>query len=322
MIRAILRYLFSLALCFCFGMAYPHSDLSWTKEFGRVKVRIKTGYDYEEIQKIYLIGELTEKYAKLIGYDKVIFLDFNHFYVGNCEPDYFISYDRGAIMNLWNKATPEYYLDYDALVIRQVASLFDVCNSLQLVEYAVSKVDRIVSLQRMIEYDENYCHWRINSIDTVEIKHRLQQPISKGLHEILNIKLERPGKLKEGVSYYFQENLFTVFSRLKGKPDKDIISLTNIYQLTSFRRSAFLFDTDSSFYFINGSGSIISKKVLIRNADEHYTPFEIKPIENGNFSISYWSYSKESGMRLDEKRTLFYDPKTNELKRKETHKGD
>jgi hypothetical protein len=55
-----------------------HQDFFVVNEFGNVKTRIKTGYEYEEIKKVQIIGELAELLAKKLNYNEPILLDFNH----------------------------------------------------------------------------------------------------------------------------------------------------------------------------------------------------------------------------------------------------
>lgn len=59
--------------------ASAHQDFYVIKEFGNIKTRIKTGFQYEEIKKVEIIGKLAEFLAKELNYNEPILLDFNHF---------------------------------------------------------------------------------------------------------------------------------------------------------------------------------------------------------------------------------------------------
>lgn len=56
-----------------------HQGFWVVTESGNVKTRIKTGYQYEEIKKVQIIGELAELLAKKLNYNEPILLDFNHY---------------------------------------------------------------------------------------------------------------------------------------------------------------------------------------------------------------------------------------------------
>src|SRR5690606_25924537 len=189
------RYILTLILVLTFGTVFAHQDFWMTKDFGNVKVRIKTGFEYEEINKVFIIGKLAEQFSKQLKYTDKIFLDFNHHYTGNCEPDYFISYDKGKIQNSWNGAQKEIdFLKEKSIVVRQVSRRFDAETTLKLLEYSIQNVEQIKSLQKEIDYNKNYCQWIINSIDTTQINTILLEPVSNQIKIALKSKIEKPEK--------------------------------------------------------------------------------------------------------------------------------
>lgn len=88
-------------ILFSTAKAFAHQDFWMTKTFGNVKVRIKTGFRYEEINKVWIIGELAQNLCNELKYKDTVFLDFNHAYTGYCSPDYFISFGDGSIIQNW-----------------------------------------------------------------------------------------------------------------------------------------------------------------------------------------------------------------------------
>jgi hypothetical protein len=184
-------------------------------DYDNVKVRVKTGYEYEEINKAFVIGKLAVKLAKELNYSDPIFLDFEHHYTGDCYPAYFISYDKGKIEYTWESASKEEnYLKTNAIVVRQVNRQFNVIATLSLLEYVIKNIYSIKESQKQIEYNENYCEWKINSIDTSLIKEQLLKPSSDLLKRILKNKIERPAKdLQSGISYFWQDNLFIIYDK-------------------------------------------------------------------------------------------------------------
>jgi len=289
------RYILSLILIFTFGNSYAHQDFWIIEDFGNVKVRIKTGFRYEEIQKVFLFGQLAEQLAKQLNYSEQIFLDFNHYYVRNCEPDYFISYDKGKIQSTYEK---EFFLKEKSIVIRQVARQFDAQTTLKLLEYAILNIQDIKSSQKEIEYRKNYCEWIINSIDTAFIKKMLNEPNSNQINNVLSLKIKKP--FKDYVSYYLQNNKYTVCVKYN-KIDTALITLDNVYQFYEGRKSL-VFDTDTSFYYISGFDKKVSERHIIQNTDNYWQPYIINYIGNEKLSI-YLSRSHLFG-RKD--RTLLY----------------
>ena len=307
-----------VALSVTFGNAFAHQDFFVAKDFGNVKVRIKTGYEYEEINKVAIFGQLAEKLAKDLKCSESIFLDFNHHYTGNCTPDYFISYE-------------------DIIVIRQVARQFQSHTTLKLLEYAILNLKNIKSTQTQIEYNKNYCNWKINSIDTFAIKKMLQTPNSDFLNNMLNIKVYRPEENFEyGISYYWQNNRYFIFQKsFFNKQESVITDFENIYDFKKTGNlSAIIFETDSSFYYVAQSGYVhfgvggtgdqqnkpqISKRQIIEN-EVGYRPFTIVGIGGGKIVISFshwaeWKDDENSEFTMigQKERTLIYLTKEDKL---------
>jgi hypothetical protein len=281
------RYGYILTLIFTLtcGSVYAHQDFWMTEDFGNVKVRIKTGYKYEEIQKVFLFGQLAKQLAEQLNYSEQIFLDFNHYYVGNCEPDYFISFDKGKIQYTWHGADKEKdFLKKKSIVVRQVARQFDTQTTLKLLEYAILNIRDIKSSQKEMEYHKNYCQWRINSIDTNLIKKILNEPNSNQIVKALDLKIERKGI--NSILYYLQNNKYSVVLRDNRKGDTVLVTLDNIYQIYD-NLHVVIFDTDSSFYYVDDFRKKLSERHVIQNMYGFYEPYFINPIGGNKLSIFY-----------------------------------
>jgi hypothetical protein len=144
-------YILTLILTLTCESVFAHQDFWITQDYGNVKVRIKTGYKYEEIYKVFLFGQLAEQFAKQLNYSGNIFLDFSHHYTGDITPDYFISYDKGN-GGYTHKEKGKDLLKKTSIVVRQVARQFDAQTTLKLLEYAILNIENIKSSQTEIEY--------------------------------------------------------------------------------------------------------------------------------------------------------------------------
>ena len=301
------RYILTFILVLTFGTAFAHQDFWMSKDFGNVTVRIKTGFEYEEINKVFIIGQLAEQFSKQLNYTGKIFLDFNHHYTGNCVPDYFISYDKGKIQYSWNNADKEKdFLNDKSIVVRQVSRQFDAETTLKLLEYAIQNIGQIKSSQKEIKYNKNYCQWIINSIDTTKIKTMLLKPSSNQLKTALSLKIEKiEKKFTNGLSYFYKDNKYSIFSREYNKDDKTLLTLNNIYDLQKIGNSSIIiFDTDSTFYYVSQYQNKVSKRHNIDNKYNYYRPYKVEYIGGYKISIYFSYYSKEEGG--DKNRTLIY----------------
>ncbi|MES2838202.1 MAG: hypothetical protein V4667_11805 [Bacteroidota bacterium] len=268
-----------LTLTYMTGLA--HQDFFTIKDYGNVKVRILTGFKYEEINKAFIIGQLAEKLSSKLNYSEPIFLDFNHHYVDNCIPAYFISYDKGKIKYNHDSSDKEIdFLTKNALIVRQVSRQFNTIATLNLIEYSIKNITSIKEQQQQIEYTENYCQWIINSIDTNLIKKHVKEPASILTNEILKFKIQRPvDDFNIGISYYFQNNSYKLYSKNIYNEITEIISLEYIYDILELEEVTLIFDSDTTFYNIQlnpfGKKIEISSKKTINNKNNlsAYRPF-------------------------------------------------
>jgi hypothetical protein len=265
-------------LTLAFVTTFAHSDFWTSADYGNIKIRVKTGYKYEEIKKAFIIGQLAEKLSKELNYSDPIFLDFNHYYTGQCKPVYFVSYDKGNIeYNRESNSREKDYLNANSIILRQVSSQFDANSTLKLLEYSINNISSIKSTQKQIQYNQNYCEWRINSIDTGVIKKIIKESPTVLLTKILTTKIERPDQSEYPfrTTYYYQDGIYVIYNNNLDTSKTDFLRLQYVYQILETDFSGTLvFDTDSTFYNIKYNLSNkefeISPKYIIDTKDNFY----------------------------------------------------
>jgi hypothetical protein len=106
-------------------------------------------------------------------------------------------------------------------------------------------------------------------------------------------KIQRPKKenidtIYSRLSYFYQDNKFNVYYLAENKVEKSIIGLDNIYDFKKINNSsALVFDTDSSFYYINFNKSFISKKHFISSMTNFYRPVYLETSDENNILIHF-----------------------------------
>ena len=312
----IYYWIFTIAASLILNASFAHQDFWVVKDYGNIKVRIKTGHKYEEINKAMIIGKLAEGLAKKLHYSKTVFLDFNHHYTGRCNPDYFISFDKGLIQYTWNSNSEKDFLTSKSIVIRQVSHKFDIVATLKLLEYAINNINSIKSNQKSIKYEKNYCQWIINSIDTVLIKKQLVLEKSPLLNLILSQRVYRSDTESENyISYYWQDSQFHIFIKPRhNSPDTMLLSLDNVYDLRIFGLSeGMVFDTDSTFFYINiYYKKPLSKKQFMKVPNDYFWPYDITMVGSDKIFIYLSYFSKDRGDNLIE-QTMVYLTKKDRL---------
>lgn len=293
--RNLRIYLLSAVLALSFGTAQAHEDAYIAKDFGNVKVRIKTGFRYEEINKVAMLGQLAERMAERLGYAEQVFLDFEHFYTGECAHDYFISYDKGGVMVPWSDKSNDVFAG-EAIVVRQVGRRFDSRATLKLLEYAILNAAEVRAGQQRVEYKENYCNWILNTIDPASIGTALSAPDSEAVRGVMAERVERPDEeFTTGISYFLKDNLYTLFLREPGQPDRELVTLGDIYDFANFDNlSAIAFDSYSSFYFVAaGNPPQVSGRNVMEEAKDCFMPYMMQYLGGDKYSIYFVDYSNE-----------------------------
>lgn len=339
--RSLLTILF---LCFI-SFTNAHQDVYMSKTYDNLTVRINVGFGYEETNKLKILGELGQRYLDEVKYKGKVFLDFDHYYVGKCETDYFISCDNGSIKYAYDEIEfgwrdSVYVLDFEKftwdsktryapilftpnrIVIRVVGSDLDYKSILKLLEYSIYNKKKIRKNQRKIRYEQNYCQWYLNTIDTIKISNIINEETSVSVKKILNSKVYVADSLWGfGTSYYYKTDSFHFeIHSLNGIPDTVVLSIKDIFQVVKIGTGYNLvFDTDSSFYYVGRYGDqVISKKHYIKNTKNKYKPFVVRDIGDNFLTIYFNRFVSqdeiEKGIEdLYFEQTSLYDIKNDKL---------
>lgn len=277
---------------------FAHSDFWKFDTSGNVITRIKTGFHYEEINKVSMIGKMAFQLCKRIGYTDSVLLDFEHYYVEDCAPDYFASFDNGGIREIdFDYGTPAVF-GSRKLIIRTVAKQFDAAATLRLLEYAANNLALIKATQQKQQYHKNYCNWTLFSISTHLTRQLAQGPSSPIVREVLAGKIYRPQTVAGNtLSYFFKDNAFNIY--YKNQPGREcvLLSTRNIFQWCTLSvNEALVFTSPTSFYYVAGNVfTKITGPLLLKNGEENYKPLEVMNKGAGNVTISFEYYERETG---------------------------
>ncbi|WP_312313922.1 hypothetical protein [Empedobacter brevis] len=272
---------------------FAHQDFYITKDYGNVKIRVKTGFKYEEINKAFIIGQLAEKLAEEMNYKEQIFLDFTHYYLGDTIfSDYFISFDKGLIND--NNKQNETVLKEDAIVIRNISNQFNVNNTLKLIEYSIKNLKFIKSKQKKISYKNGYYNWELISLEEDKIKKVINnKQLSKNIRKVYSSKIYRPNPdFKFGFTYYWQEGKYVIVKKNVEGKEESLIELDNIYDFRFIGSCTFIFPTKNEFLTINepynkGYKKMISDPLTIKDGEKNYKPYKIEFIGGNKYSIYF-----------------------------------
>jgi len=310
-------FILVILILFSKNLAFGHQDFYVTHKYGNVQTRIKTGFDYEQINIVKIIGKMSEKLCAELNYNKSIYLDFNHAYTGDIDPDYFISFGKGVIKYTWNNDKAPAVLNTKGIVLRQVSHEFDIESTLKLLQYSITNLTDIKNNQCEIVYEQNYCQWIITTIDTVEIKNALLHSTSPEIEEIICQRTYvNNTDWTFGVDYFYQDRKFNFL--VKAYNDiKDTIALTtkSIFQIAPIDSGTkLIFDTDCTFHCVgwHGRDRVVSIRHAIKEVGDNYQPFDVNDIGDDLISIHFNRHLTEEELARNNKmyhysKTSIYD---------------
>lgn len=297
------KTVFILLFSSVFIKSFAHEDFMHIKKYGNVKVCIKTGFNFEEIKKIEIIGIYAKKLSNELNYTEPIFLDFNHDYTKSYDPVIFLGFnpesnDHSELYGGRRKRI----LDKGGIIISQRSQEFNIERSLHLLEYAIKKIEYIKNVQKETSYIKDHYYYGLKTIGKSMIDRVLKVSPSKTIKKILNEKVIRPEEKKwkrSKISYYYFNNRCFMFLKTGDKLDTVLFSLNNIYQFERVDNNrVILFETNKNFYNISLiSGMIkIQKYIIPKNLRCKYV-YRIEKRENEFIYIS--PSVKKEGFLLD-----------------------
>lgn len=178
-----MKYVFVVLILLIVGQkTCAHEDRYYTYEFENVTVRFKTGFFFEEIHNVKIIGKYASLLSDRMDYDKPILLDFihdyGHTYQGNTFSFLNIGSEEYELVSFWDQSYDSIFNEdvyhmvpysdsveninniekevytipridrEDKIVIRQFGFHFDVTKTLNLLYYAINNKSEVLKLSR------------------------------------------------------------------------------------------------------------------------------------------------------------------------------
>jgi len=314
-----------IALCMFSDSVYAHQDFMVSGDYTKVRVRIETGFNYEEIEKVKILGQMANKLIeKYYPGSPDIMIDYEHMYTDKTnKPDYtgYLVY-----MGYKDQGWPdEQIFDKNGLLLHIKAKKLDLDDSLKIVEYLVmqhkrngQKDENIIlsgdTLKQILEdrslsdgiLDINTIKfYRSNAYDTE------QYSWNKGIIEYVlkefpvneNIRMQLSNQKKvfeeyinnsfkfAGISYYYLNHKFYIYNAAAGE-NKILLTLNDIYYFHNPDPDVYvIFDSNKSLYVLNTKSNIISKKLKVSDINKtFYEPFDMYMFDRNLIVMRMHSY--------------------------------
>lgn len=252
-----------LLLANCF--AFSHQDRKFSLRHDNVHVSVWGGEEFSSKAKLKIVGTLAAKLCEYYSSKEPVYIELNYGCTQNCANSYLMSFDNGSIVTYGQ--TKRIRRSKNVLVIRAVNATFDMPALLNVLEYGLKNTKSIAETQQLCDIQALYQHFSTNTIDTVLLEKVAKSSPSSAVRTALAAKVQvgKTSREESAIQYSFRDDAFHVFTNTSRKPDSALLSLRNpwtFYPLSS--RDALIFDTDSSFYYINaGVENPVSRRHIL-----------------------------------------------------------
>lgn len=277
--------------------SFAHKDKVFFETYGNVKVYMKTGFDYSDLDKIKIIGKLSEKLSNNLNYKDTIFLEYIQDYTDYYSDDLYILEFNNSNFKLANgfKSQISSESNNRGLSVRIYADRIKILDVLKFVEYLIKNKEE--TNNHLTTKNIGYNHFEeqqyletINSEATDDkFLEKILSKESETITNLINQKIVVKSEEFYGIEIYWKNDKFIFEYKLFKEKQDFIFELKDYYYSISVNVNELLvFVDENSFYFINGEK--VKKRKL--NKITNGTNVPIKIIELDNKILIYNFYKK------------------------------
>lgn len=192
-----------------------HKDIVVYETYGNVKVLLKTSFQYSEIDKIKIIGKLSEKLCSKLLYQDTLLVEYIHDCTNLYSKDVY-KFDNDTNFEFLGGLRYESNLkkNKSGISIRINANKINIEDILNLVEYAIINREHLsekLKYQKVIDrwgdYDQEM-EFKIKSIP-IELLDKIFTQESQIIQELISHKTYIVENENVGIDIYWMNNTFT-----------------------------------------------------------------------------------------------------------------
>ena len=155
--QLIVKSIIIVLLFFSSINAFAHKDKLVSETYGNVKTVIMTGFNYLDIDKIKIIGQLTKELSNRLKYRDTILIEYIHDYTNKYSDDlYLLEYNNSNYKLLEDSSIKSNYTiksNGKGLSVRMYADNINIVDVLKLVEFIRKKPQNPRNLQVYLKVD-------------------------------------------------------------------------------------------------------------------------------------------------------------------------
>lgn len=254
--------------------SFAHKDKVFFEIYGNVKVYMRTGFDYSDIDKIKIIGKLSEKLSKNLNYKDTIFVEYIQDYTDYYSDDLYILEYNNSNFKLANgfKSQISSETNNSGLSVRIYADRIKILDILKYVEYLINNKEETNNYltRKNIGYNHYEEQQYLEPINSEATNDKFLEKIlskeSETITNLINQKIEVKSEEFYGIEIYWKNDKFMFEYKLFKEKQDFIFEIKDYYYCVSVNVNELLvFVDENSFYFINGEKEIKRKLNKIDN---------------------------------------------------------
>lgn len=254
--------------------SFAHKDKVFFETYGNVKVYMRTGFDYSDIDKIKIIGKLSEKLSKNLNYKDTIFVEYIQDYTDYYSDDLYILEYNNSNFKLANgfKSQISSETNNSGLSVRIYADRIKILDILKYVEYLINNKEETNNYltRKNIGYNHYEDQQYLEPINSEATDNKFLEKIlskeSETITNLINQKIEVKSEEFYGIEIYWKNDKFMFEYKLFKEKQDFIFEIKDYYYSVSVNVNELLvFVDENSFYFINGEKKIKRKLNKIAN---------------------------------------------------------
>lgn len=276
-----------LALLFSIN-CFAHKDKVIGKSYGNVKIYMKTGFDYSDIDKIQIVGQLSEKLSERLHYKDTIFIEYIQDYTSRYENDLYMLEFNNSNYKIIGGIKSEYTIksNNSGLSVRIYADRINVVEILKLVEFTIANKEKTNSYltEKKIGFNTYEDQELIEPLVSIATDDKIIDEIYSSESELIKKLINERILVKEqdnyGIEIYWKNDKFIFeYNHIHSDKQEFVFELKDYYYHKYLNVNNILIFVDkNSFYYLDGTND--EKKELIKMANKSYAPLIIMDFGN------------------------------------------
>ena len=273
-----------------------HKDISVYETFGNVNVYLRTGFQYSDVEKIKIIGKLSQKLCLKLSHKGKVFIEYIQDYTDLYSKDVY-KFGNNTNWEFNNGLRSDFKPDKikSGISIRIYANKINITNVLSLVEYAIINKENLSEKnvpQKIID------RWGDNDQELeftiMSVSDELLNQIFTKKSTIIQELISYPTYVYEaeliGIQTYWMNDKFTFEYKFRDEPLEKLIEIDDYFYCLNNGgyTSRLIFINENKFYFIRPDDEN-NNKILEINSTGHIPFNAINMFRNKIVLYNNWN---------------------------------